>query len=113
MAKKFDEDLAVQIFQKKGCNVTSTCQALGITRKTFYEWKNKKPKFAEKLNDAEEALLDFAESKLIEHIQKGDTQTLMFYLKTEGKKRGYVEKTETDVTVNKFEELMKSVEDED
>jgi hypothetical protein len=44
--------------------------------------------------------LDFAESQLFSNIKDRDTASILFYLKTKGKKRGYVEKTETESTVN-------------
>lgn len=103
----------IQIYEKKGCNITATCTALGISRKTFYEWKEKKKKLAEGLEAAEEAIIDFAESKLVEHINNDDVQALIFFLRTKGKKRGYVEKTETDVNINQFEKLMQETEDDE
>lgn len=103
----------IQIYEKKGCNITATCAALGISRKTFYEWKEKKKKLAEGLEAAEEAIIDFAESKLVEHINNDDVQALIFFLRTKGKKRGYVEKTETDVNINQFEKLMQDTEDDE
>ena len=103
----------VQIYEKKGCNITATCSALGISRKTFYEWRAKKKKLAEALEEKEESIIDYAESKLVEHIQNDDIQALIFFLRTKGKKRGYVEKTESDVNVNAFEKLMQDVEDDE
>ena len=103
----------IQVYEKKGCNITATCTALGISRKTFYEWKEKKKKLAEGLEAAEEAIIDFAESKLVEHINNDDVQALIFFLRTKGKKRGYVEKTETDVNINQFEKLMQDTEDDE
>lgn len=103
----------IEIYEKKGCNITATCTALGISRKTFYEWKEKKKKLAEGLEAAEEAIIDFAESKLVEHINNDDVQALIFFLRTKGKKRGYVEKTESDVNINAFEKLMQDTEDEE
>lgn len=103
----------IQVYEKKGCNITATCTALGISRKTFYEWKEKKKKLAEGLEAAEEAIIDFAESKLVEHINNDDVQALIFFLRTKGKKRGYVEKTESDVNINQFEKLMQDTEDDE
>lgn len=102
-----------EIYEKKGCNITATCAALGIARKTFYEWKEKKKKLAEAIEAADESILDFAESKLVEHIQNDDVQALIFFLRTKGKKRGYVEKVESDVNINAFEKLMQDTEDEE
>ena len=112
MAKNIPIEKIIQIYEKKGCNITATCTALGISRKTFYEWKEKKKKLAEGLEAAEEAIIDFAESKLVEHINNDDVQALIFFLRTKGKKRGYVEKTETDVNINQFEKLMQDTEDD-
>lgn len=109
--KKIPIEKIIQIYEKKGCNITATCTALGIARKTFYEWREKKKKLAEGLEAAEEAIIDFAESKLVEHINNDDVQALIFFLRTKGKKRGYVEKTESDVNINQFEKLMQETDD--
>lgn len=111
MAKNIPIETIVKIYEKKGCNITATCTALGIARKTFYEWREKKKKLAEGLEAAEEAIIDFAESKLVEHINNDDVQALIFFLRTKGKKRGYVEKTESDVNINQFEKLMQETDD--
>ena len=111
MAKSFTVEDIASMYEKKGCNVTATCTALGISRKTFYEWKSKKKKLAEALEDVEESILDWAESKLKQHIEDNDLQALIFFLRTKGKKRGYVEKTESDVNINAFQKLMEDTED--
>lgn len=54
----------------------------------------------EEVKAEKEALLDVAESALIKNIQDGDNTAIIFYLKTQGKKRGYIEKTEVDQTIN-------------
>lgn len=77
-------------YEKKGGNVSSTCLALNISRQTFYTRKEKSKELRDKLDEIDEALLDFAESKLIQHINEGNLTALLFFLKTKGKKRGYV-----------------------
>jgi len=113
MVKNIPIEHIIQVYEKKGCNITQTCTALGISRKTFYEWKEKKKKLDEGLKEVDESILDWAESKLVEHINNNDLQALIFFLRTKGKKRGYVEKTETDVNINQFEKLMQETEDEE
>lgn len=98
----------ISVYEKKGCNVTATCKALGINRTTFYNWRKRSERLDAMLEEVEESIIDYAESKLVEHIQEGDTTCLIFFLKTKGKKRGYVERVEQDVTVNPFLELMQS-----
>lgn len=103
-----------EVYKKKGCNITATCAALNISRRTFYQKKEKSKSLQDLLAEADESMLDFAESKLIEHINNNDITSLIFFLKTKGKKRGYVERTEHDVNANPFQELMESIgSDED
>ncbi len=51
-------------------------------------------------SDEEEKVLDLAESKLIEAINKGDSQMIKYLLATKGKKRGFTEKTDIDLNVD-------------
>lgn len=114
MTKKISAERIAEVYKKKGCNITATCAALNISRRTFYQKKEKSKSLQDLLAEADESMLDFAESKLIEHINNNDTTCLIFFLKTKGKKRGYVERTEHDVSANPFQELMESIDsDED
>jgi len=58
--------------------------------------------------------LDFAESQLHKQIKDGEVSSTIFYLKTKGKKRGYIEKTEVEnsgsMTINWQETLTDEVE---
>lgn len=112
MAKNISIEKIAEVYKKKGCNITAACAALNITRQTFYTRKAKSKKLQELIEEADESMLDFAESKLIEHINNNDITSLIFFLKTKGKKRGYVERTEHDINANPFQELMESVIDE-
>lgn len=102
----------VEVYRKKGCNISATCEALNISRQSFYNYRDSNEKLREQLEESDEAVLDFAESKLIEHINEGDVTSLIFFLKTKGKARGYVERTE-NVVSNPFLELMKSCDSDD
>ena len=114
MTKKISVEKIAEVYKKKGCNITATCAALNISRRTFYQKKVKSKSLQDLLAEADESMLDFAESKLIEHINNNDITSLIFFLKTKGKKRGYVERTEHDVNANPFQELMESIgSDED
>lgn len=93
---RFDADRVIEMYQRKGGNVSATCSALNISRAQFYRWKSKNKKFAEALDDAYEAIIDNVESKLLSKINDGDTTSIIFFLKTKAKHRGYVEKTEVD-----------------
>lgn len=99
------------LVESKGI-VAYACEAAGITRKTFYEWKKDDAEFAEKVDDITEATLDRVEGKLLEAINDDNITAIIFYLKTKGRKRGYVEQIDTNVT-NPFEKLMKDVDADD
>lgn len=113
MARRLTNKQIVEAYQKKGCNISSACIALKIARKTFYDRRKKNKKLDEALTEIEESLLDFAESKLLEKVQEGDNTCLIFYLKTKGKDRGYVERIDQNVTVNPFMELMQAATSQD
>jgi len=91
---KFDKAKTVETYKKKGCNVSATCAAMQISRQTFYRHMNEDPEFRTQIDEAFEAVLDNVESKLLSKINEGDTTSLIFFLKTKGKKRGYVERQE-------------------
>lgn len=76
--------------------VTQACMATGIPRRTVYNWLRDDPKFKADVDELSQVAVDFAESQLFQKIKKGDTIAIIFYLKTKGKARGYVEKQELD-----------------
>ncbi len=83
--------------------VTMACKVVGVERGTFYRYVNEDPEFKKAVDDVENIALDFAESQLHKQIREGEVSSTIFYLKTKGKKRGYIERTEQDVTVNRIE----------
>ena len=74
--------------------ITTACEAVGISRETYRNWKNKDPEFRQQAEDIEETQIDMVEGKLLNAIERGDTTAIIFYLKTKGKKRGYSEKAQ-------------------
>jgi len=78
--------------------VTTACRAVDVSRQTFYRYCEDDPKFKASVDDIENIALDFAESQLHKQIQKGEVSSTIFYLKTKGKHRGYIEKSQTEVS---------------
>ena len=74
--------------------VTTACKNAGVGRTQFYNWLKNDKEFATAVKEIENIALDFAESQLHQQIQSGNTSATIFYLKTKGKKRGYVERQE-------------------
>lgn len=74
--------------------VTVACNKANIPRSTYYKWLKEDEVFAREVKEIENVALDFAESKLHEQISNNIPSSTMFYLKTKGKKRGYIERQE-------------------
>ena len=81
--------------------VTTSCQSVGISRITHYRWLEEDEDYKAKVQDIKNSAIDFVESKLFDCI-KGEKETsIIFYLKTIGKSRGYVPRQEIDTGDNK------------
>ena len=91
--------------------VTTACNSVNIARATHYNWMNDDADYRAAVQELEDVVLDFAESKLMQKIRgiqigkevQGETviydkepsdAAIIFYLKTKGKKRGYIERQE-------------------
>lgn len=98
MAKPTKTDILkkeiVRALEKSLGIVTTACKTVGIARSTFYDWYNNDLNFAAQVNDMKAVALDFAESKLFEQINDNNSTSTIFYLKTQGKSRGYIERQE-------------------
>jgi len=81
--------------------VTTACKIVGVGRTTYYEWYNGDKEFRSAVDELKNVALDFAESQLHKQISDNSTAATIFYLKTKGKKRGYVERQEIEVTERK------------
>jgi|TARA_R100000084_G_C4652093_1_gene150427 hypothetical protein len=78
--------------------VTVACKSVNVPRSTFYKWLKEDEEFAKQVRDIENIALDFAESQLHSQIKDGSTSATIFYLKTKGKRRGYIERQEMDIS---------------
>lgn len=74
--------------------VTTACKIVGCNRSTFYDYYNKDEDFKKSVDELQNMTLDFVESQLHKQIKDGNTTATIFYLKTKGKKRGFVERQE-------------------
>ena len=99
MAKhyKFTEDQLLRAIKDSGGFVTEVARRLGCNRSTVYSYRKRLPAVAQAFHDEREKQLDFAESKLLEMIQSKNIAAVIFFLKTQGKSRGYIEKPLVEV----------------
>ena len=78
--------------------LTTAARKLGCASCTVYEYLQRFPALKDVLAEARESSVDLAESKLIEAIKADNLTAIIFYLKTQGKSRGYSERSEHDLT---------------
>ena len=71
--------------------VTAACKQAGCSRETFYRYRREDQEFAKAVKDITEQTLDFVENSLLQQIEGKNTTATIFYLKTKGKHRGYIE----------------------
>jgi hypothetical protein len=74
--------------------VTTACKTVGIDRGSHYNWMREDEEYKATVESIADLAIDFAESSLHKQIQDGNPTSTIFYLKTKGKKRGYIERQE-------------------
>ena len=92
------QTLFLEAFKKHATNATKACEAVGIARQTYYDWQLTNLTFKEECEAIHESMIDFAESMLYKNMKNGKESSVLFFLKTRGRKRGYVEKQELELT---------------
>ena len=100
------DDLAEQIEAKRG-NVTAVAHHFRVSRPTVYRHIKGNPQLAEILHDARESLVDMAEDWLFKRIEEGDTTAIIFFLKTQGRERGYCERRSATGTNQEWVKALK------
>jgi hypothetical protein len=91
---QWTEEEVIKALQKAQGILTATATVLGCTRQTVAAYIARYPAVAEAHKEAKESAIDFVESQLLKNIKKGDTTAAIFFLKTQGRGRGYVERQE-------------------
>jgi hypothetical protein len=81
--------------------VSTAAKAANIDRQTHYNWLKDDPEYKAAVEAIQESVIDFAESHLYKLIKEGNPAANIFYLKTKGKNRGYIERQEIEVSEKK------------
>ncbi|MBA3829870.1 MAG: hypothetical protein H0X33_13100 [Taibaiella sp.] len=92
--KQFKPQQIIDALVKNHGMVYLSAKELGCEPKTIYNYAKDSPEIQEAINNARGEVTDNAESKLFDAINKGEAWAICFYLKTQGKSRGYVERQE-------------------
>jgi len=80
---------------RKSLGIVSTaCERTGVGRTQHYRWMQDDPKYKAEVEAIENIAVDFGESALLKLIRQGCPAATIFFMKTKGKARGYIERHE-------------------
>ncbi len=97
VTKPTKKELFLQGLELNLGNISAACNQANISRQTYYRWIEDES-FSELCDNIKEGLIDLAENQLLNKINKGDITAIIFFLKCKGKKRGYTEKQEVEIS---------------
>lgn len=105
LKKELDETKIkfLEVFELTAGNISSACTKMQISRETYYRWRREHSEFDAKCEEVQESLIDMAETMLLKAIKNGNTAEIIFFLKTKGKKRGYIERSEFEFSKPKYD----------
>mgnify|MGYP003616620577 CR=1 FL=1 len=100
--KEYDYDIPTikKAIADSGGIIATIAERLGCEWHTAKSYIEKYEETKSAYEAESESVIDLAESKLIENIQANDNTAILFYLKTKGKKRGYIERNEIEHSSN-------------
>lgn len=76
------------------------CKISKVSSGSYYDYYNEDPAFKEEADAINEELLDEWENKMQWHINNNSEKMLQFALKAKGKKRGFSDSSNLDITTN-------------
>src|SRR3990172_1312087 len=94
---RFTAERVTQAIRETRGLVSLAARRLGCTPKTVYVYIHRYPSVRQALQEEREAMTDLAELALYNKIQQGEGWAVCFYLKTQGRHRGYIERHELAV----------------
>ena len=71
---------AILLSLSQGATISQACASAGVSRRAFYDWLQKDPRFAEQVEIAFGKLIAVAESAIFSAIQRGDWKAAAWWL---------------------------------
>jgi transposase-like protein len=90
--KRYKKTDLFKAIENSGGNISLIARRLGCLRSTVYKYLDRYPDLGIQIEQEREAMLDMAENELLRQIKDGNTTAVIFYLKTQGRSRGYDER---------------------
>lgn len=111
MKKEKNQKIFLENLDKGQGIVSYACENTGISRQTYYRWIKEDKDFAKACEDVKESVIDRVESKLMNVMNDADAPghltAIIFWLKTQAKHRGYVERSEISADLHTDEKKTK------
>ena len=92
--ERYKVDEVVQAAKAAHGMVSKAADILRCTPMTVHNYIRRHPTVAAAVEEARERMLDVAELTLFDNVKAGEAWAVCFFLKTQGKKRGYSERQE-------------------
>ena len=89
---------AAEVYRRQ---VSNAAKVAGIDRSTHHSWLKEDTDYKKAVDSIQDGVLDFAESHLYKLVKEGNPAATIFFLKTKGKKRGYIERQEIEIQEKK------------
>jgi len=97
--------------EQKGL-IARAAKAAGIARSQHYVWVKECEEYKQAYHDIVEFVLDEVESTAMDMITTGKNPVMtIFYLKTKGKHRGFVEKQEVEHSTGDLKSMRELIRD--
>jgi len=90
----------VRACDNSGGIISLIAKKLSCSRQAVYDYIEHNPEMYKYVKDAENIILDIAESKLFSSVQNGEMDDVKWLLARKGKHRGYMERPESQVNIS-------------
>lgn len=91
---KLDPELVAATLTELRGNVAEVAKRFNVARSSVHQLINNRSSLQVVIHDAREGMKDAAENSLYKAVEKGEAWAVCFYLKTQAKDRGYIERRE-------------------
>jgi hypothetical protein len=95
--KKVSREQVVQALEASAGMVATAARKLGIHRQTIYNMIKSDPTIKDERQRIRDEVVDLAEATLLGLIRDKNVSAIIFFLKTQGRNRGYVENAQINI----------------
>ena len=75
-------------------NVTNAAKSIDMARAQHYHWMQTDPEYRAAVDELDNVVIDWVEGHFHQRILKGSDACTIFFLKTKGRGRGYIERSD-------------------